>query len=76
MRLLLVLLPMLVTCSPSGERVAGRLSEPRSETETEMEMGRVSVCERLRREYREDEWNAESDTYPKNIAWRRCMGVD
>jgi hypothetical protein len=59
---------LLTTCSPSGELV---VSEPQQQNESKLGRG----CEKLRREYREDEWDEVTETYPTNYEWERCMGV-
>ena len=58
----------LTTCT----RVVGDVS---AEPIEESKMDRPSTCERFRREYRDDEWDEVTETFPENIAWNECMGV-
>lgn len=79
-RLLLVFLPLLVTCSPSGEQVLDRVSVPQQEADgitKGMEMDRPSVCRGLLHDVEDrGTWDAETDSYARNYEWERCMGVD
>lgn len=75
MRLLLIVISAAAvgSCSPSSvlrddfkmDRV-DRVSDSRS---------RPARCAHLRRTYTDDQWNAETETYPTNEEWNECMGV-
>jgi hypothetical protein len=60
---------LLNSCCPHIEGSSSFVSADKSKT------NRASICEHLTREYRDDEWNEVTETYPTNEAWNECMGV-
>jgi hypothetical protein len=48
------------------------------ETESKTDDARISLpdkCREFEREYHEDEWDEETESYPANYEWERCMLV-